>query len=49
MMVTDDNARKMKLKNIGIGYSVIGFASPEVMMGDLYEVPLWASGKQRSL
>ncbi len=43
MMVTEDYARRMHLKKIGSGYSLVGFGSTEMIMGDLYKVLLMAT------
>jgi hypothetical protein len=46
IMVTREIAERRKLKKIGSGVPVIGFGSPDVEIGDVYEVPLKASGKR---
>ncbi len=44
--VTMEYAGRKKLKKVGVAVPVIGFGSPEPVMGELYEVPLRASGKR---
>jgi hypothetical protein len=44
--VTKEYASRKKLKKVGFTVPVIGFGSPEPVMGELYEVPLRASGKR---
>jgi hypothetical protein len=46
-VVTKEYAEKRKLKKIGSGFSVIFFDSPELEMGNLYEVLPKPSGKQQ--
>jgi hypothetical protein len=43
---TMEYASKKRLKKVGVAVPVIGFGSPEPVMGELYEVPLRASGKR---
>jgi hypothetical protein len=44
--VTMEYASRKRLKKVGFAVPVIGFGSPEPVMGELYEVPLRASGKR---
>ncbi len=44
--VTKEYASRKKQKKVGFTVPVIGFGSLEPVMGELYEVPLWASGKR---
>jgi hypothetical protein len=39
--------KKMRFIKIGGSTPMIGFGSPEAIMGDLCEVPLWTSGRQK--
>ncbi len=45
-VITKEYAARKKLKKVGFTVPVIGFGSPEPEMGELYEVPLRASGKR---
>jgi hypothetical protein len=45
--ITWDYAAWRKLKKIGCSIPVIGFGIPNVEVGNLYEVPLQASGKRK--
>jgi hypothetical protein len=42
---TREFAERRKLEKVGDGVPVIGFGSPVVEVGDVYEVPLKASSK----
>jgi hypothetical protein len=45
-VVTKEFVNRRKLKNLGGRVPVIGFASPYVGMGAVYEVPLNSTGKR---
>jgi hypothetical protein len=45
-VVTKEYTKRKKLKKIGSQFPVISFCSPDVEIGDLYEVLLRASGKR---
>jgi hypothetical protein len=45
-VITKEYAAKKKLKKVSFTVPVIGFGRPEAEMGELYEVPLKASGKR---
>ncbi len=45
-VITKEYASQKKLKKVGFTVPVTGFGSPEPVMGELYEVPLRASGKR---
>jgi hypothetical protein len=44
--ITVEYASKKRLKKVGVAVPVIGFGSPEPVMGEMYEIPLRASGKR---
>jgi hypothetical protein len=44
-VITREYAERKKLKKVSFKVPVIGFSGPELEMGELYEVPLRASGK----
>jgi hypothetical protein len=46
-IVTKEYAKRKKLKKLGSNIPVVSFGSPDTKMGDLYEVPLRASGRRR--
>jgi hypothetical protein len=48
-VVTKEYASRKKLRKVGFTVPVIGFGGPEPEMGELYEVPLRASGKRDSV
>jgi hypothetical protein len=46
-VVTKEYAERRRLKKISIVIPVIGFCSPDVEIGNLFKVPLKASGKRQ--
>jgi hypothetical protein len=45
-VITKEFAVREKLQKVGVTVPVIGFGSPEAEMGEMFKVPLRASGKR---